>query len=45
MRGFVGPVGACSCLPAFVMVSCSGSAVSFAEFPECLRSVGSGAEM
>ena len=44
MRGFVGAVGACSCLSAFFMVSCCGSAVSFAEFPECLRSVGSGAQ-
>jgi hypothetical protein len=43
VHGFVGPVGACSCLSAFVMVSCSGPVVSFAEFPDCLRSVGSDA--
>ena len=45
MRSFVGPFGACSCLSAFVMVSCSGQAVSFAEFPDCLRSLGPGAQM
>ena len=45
VRGFAGPVAACSCLSAFVVVSCSGPTVSFVEFPECLRSVGSGAQM
>jgi len=39
VRGFVGPFGACSCLSAFIMVSSPGQAVSFAEFPECLRSL------
>jgi len=45
VRGFVGAVGACSSSSAFVMVSCCGPAVSFTEFPDCLRSVGSGADM
>jgi len=45
VRGFAGLVRACSCLSAFVVVSSSGPAVSFAEFPDCLRSVGSGAQM
>ena len=45
VRGFAGPVAACSCLSAFIVVSCSGPEVSFAEFPDCLRSVGSGAQM
>jgi hypothetical protein len=37
VHGFVGPVGACSCLYACVMVSFSGPVVSFAEFPDCLK--------
>jgi hypothetical protein len=45
VRGFAGIVGACSSLSAFVVVSCSGPAVTFAEFPDCLRSVGSSTQM
>jgi len=45
VRGFAGREGGCSCLSASVMVSCFGPAVSFAEFPKCLRNVGSGAQM
>jgi hypothetical protein len=35
----------CSCLSVFVTISCFGLVVNYGEFPYCLSSVGSGAQM
>jgi hypothetical protein len=43
--GVVGLVHSCSCLSMFVIISFFGLVVKYVEFPCCLRSVGSGAQI